>query len=97
MSREWTVRAQLTISQPTGDQPNNSPATNGSRNGDAIAGDPQQSDKPITIIYEWTTAAEGDPNTAGARPGGVARGDRGDVILETVRSKLKSKRFFDKL
>lgn len=64
MSREWTVRAQLTISQPAADQNSSVGDPRGSQSGVANSGDPQsQSGKPITIIYEWTTAADGATGT----------------------------------
>lgn len=93
MSREWTVRAQLTISQPTGTQSSSS-ATARNENGygsvGAIADGSQNAEKPVTIVYEWTTAAEHDPDAAteeqnAARQRGkeVDEGVRPIVIMET--------------
>lgn len=63
MSREWTVHAQLTISQPSVDQDNvvgQDPDQKNQNGGTIAEGDVQKSEKPITITYQWTTAD--DPN-----------------------------------
>lgn len=59
MNREWTVRAQLTISQPAGAQ---SSSLGASRTEKENFGTPVQEcqypENPITIVYEWTTTAD---------------------------------------
>lgn len=64
MSREWTVHAQLTISQPIDGA--NSEDTNPTRCGQCQkdhcchgggkegGGGVQNSEKPITIVYQWS-------------------------------------------
>lgn len=92
MSREWKVHAQLTISQPSTDQDNvtghdQSGPHGPGQNGGAIAGDPQKNDKPITIVYQWTTAD--DPNsTANLMQSGVGSSENAAIFnkSETVRS-----------
>lgn len=57
MSREWTVHAQLTISQPSTDQDNVTDPDGRNQNGGTIAEkDGLKNEKPITITYQWTTA-----------------------------------------
>lgn len=87
MSREWTVRAQLTITQPD----SSTQAPQGLKNGSAIAGVPQKNEAPITIVYEWTTAAECDPTSNKNHLGGPSGDRQGHAILksssETVRAR----------
>lgn len=104
MSREWTVRAQLTINQnPSEDgghphgasiEDRGDPCCHGPRfNCGSTSGGKgsQVKEAPLTIVYEFTTAADATTERdGGARPPTGGRGGGvGNLVLkksESVRS-----------
>lgn len=110
MSREWTVHAQLTISEPIVDGDGKDSATGGAgsfpfgQSGSSISKDnadgEKKNEKPITIVYQWTAAADDDVlnqsssrsqpkhgrQESGSQPGYLVQ----KTNVQTVRGELES-------
>lgn len=89
VTAEWTVHAQLTISQPNGQKTTQQTATSSSN---APARDfcgnkenPEPEPKPITVIYQWTTD---DDRNAGLSSLGIQKGNVIFKKTEKVCSKV---------